>query len=82
MLAAWAVFFAWTIGYCWMNGFADPDGGEVAVTFGIPSWVLFGIAVPWIVANGFIIWFASCFMKDTDLEGDVPGEGDGANGAQ
>lgn len=73
MLGAWTVFFAWTIGYCSLNGFADPNGEETAILLGVPRWVLIGIALPWLVANGFIIWFASCFMKDTPLE-DEPAE--------
>jgi len=67
MLGAWVVFFAWTVGYCSQNAFADPNGEEARILFGIPRWVLFGIALPWLVANGFIIWFAACFMKDTPL---------------
>ena len=74
MLAAWAVFFAWTIGYCSAHGFASPDGGEVPILFGIPRWVLLGIALPWIVANVFTIWFAARFMKDTDLGDDASGD--------
>jgi hypothetical protein len=74
MLAAWAVFFAWSIGYCWAYGFADPNAAEVPLLFGVPRWVMIGIALPWLVANVFTIWFAGWFMQDTSLGDDASHE--------
>jgi len=33
----------------------------------MPSWVVWGIAVPWIVADIFTVWFCFFYMKDDDL---------------
>ena len=70
MLAAWVFFFLWVMLTCSRLAFADPDAPEgrtIPTLFGMPKWVALGIAIPWIASNGFIIWFALGFMKDTAL---------------
>lgn len=66
MLGAWFVFLIWT-GVCGATLSRFEPGEEVPVFMGIPRWALIGIVTPWLVANVFIVWFASCFMKDTNL---------------
>lgn len=66
MVAAWTVFFIWTGGCGALLSRFEP-GEEVPVLFGFPRWAFIGIVLPWLTANVFIIWFASCFMKDTHL---------------
>ena len=43
----------------------DPE--NIPTTLGMPSWVVWGIAVPWIVADIFTVWFCFFYMKDDDL---------------
>ena len=76
MLAAWIVFFLWVTLSCARTAFAGPDEtGQIATLFGMPRWVATGIAIPWVAANAFIIWFALGYMKDTPLPADEPETG-------
>jgi len=65
MIATWATFAAWTLTY---NGLRASAEGPVEIVWGMPSWVVFGVALPWAVATGLTIWFSLAFMKDTPLE--------------
>lgn len=66
MVMTWVAFAAWTLGFNFL--FAKGEEGEaVEVVFGMPKWVVFGIAIPWMIALGLTIWFAMFYMKDTDL---------------
>ena len=73
MVGIWAFFAIWTVSY---NGFfADGESeGEPDILFGMPSWVIMGVAVPWVLAVSATIWFAMCFMKDTDLRDEEDSE--------
>ena len=72
ILTAWATCLVWAVGYCQFAGYETPEG-PVPKTMGIPSWVFFGVLVPWVLASTFSIVFSLKFMKDHDLgEGEVP----------
>jgi hypothetical protein len=74
ILIAWVLCCCWVVGYC--GAFAFPStSGDAAVdatstTFGFPSWVVWGIAVPWVVTNLFTIAFCFLFLRDDDAAGD------------
>ena len=38
------------------------------LVLGFPSWVFWGIALPWLAANLFTFWFCLFRMKDDPLE--------------
>lgn len=64
----WLVGLLWAVPYCYFNGFqghVDPE--NISTVWGIPSWLFWGIFVPWIVADVFTTWFCFCYMKDDDL---------------
>lgn len=68
ILGLWVVALLWSVPYCYFNGFQtglDPE--TVETTMGIPSWVFWGIAFPWVVADLFTIWFCLFYMKEDDL---------------
>ena len=48
---------------------------------GFPTWVFWGILVPWMACTAVSVWFAFAFMGDEDLgeepAGDAPREGRG-----
>lgn len=76
MLGAWALFFGVVTSICGALAF-EPVATEEglvpgATLWGMPRWVLLGIAIPWLTANAFIIWFALGFMKDTPLATEEP----------
>ncbi len=63
----WFVAMCWAVPYCYFNGYNIADPADMPTTFGCPSWIIWGIAAPWIVADLFTTWFCFCFMKDDDL---------------
>ena len=68
IFCVWLAGFVWAVPYCYLNGFQgniDPENLETI--WGIPSWLFWGIFVPWIVADLFTTWFCFCYMKDDDL---------------
>lgn len=68
ILGLWGLMLLWAVPYCYVNGFqAGLDPEEVELTFGLPSWVFWGIAFPWLVADVFTIWFCLFYMKEDDL---------------
>lgn len=69
-LITWGVFAVWVVGLCGVTAF-DAESPSVETTLGMPSWVLWGIAVPWTAAFAVTIYFAGWFMQDTELVDDT-----------
>ena len=63
ILIAWAVCLIWTVGYCGVAGYAN-DSEAIALLFGMPRWVVWGILAPWIAATLFSTWFSLCHIAD------------------
>ena len=73
ILGMWAFFLVWVVSYCYFYGYrpvGSPD--ELPMTLGMPSWVVWGIAVPWLVANLLTIAMCIWGIKDDDLEPHAP----------
>ncbi|MCA9060393.1 MAG: hypothetical protein KDA85_17910 [Planctomycetaceae bacterium] len=76
ILLMWASCFAWTILVCGRIGYLDPTGDPInpetmPLVLGLPRWVFWGIAFPWLIANVVSIWFCLGYMKDADLGEDA-----------
>jgi hypothetical protein len=69
ILVAWLVFAAWTGLVCGIGSRLDLEE-PMRMTMGMPSWVFFGVVVPWLAACLFTFWLAGRFMKDTELDPD------------
>lgn len=66
IFCAWLVGLLWAVPFCYYFGYnVEPE--DVTTVLGIPTWLFWGIAVPWIAADIFTTWFCFCFMKDDDL---------------
>ncbi len=63
IVAAALVFAAWVNGWCWISAYREPVNPS-NLLWGMPRWVVFGVALPWIAANVFTIWFALCFFRE------------------
>ena len=67
----WFAAMAYCCGYCYLFGYIRPDrplGQEdVRPILGMPSWVFWGIMVPWAVSAVFTFWFAGFRMADDDM---------------
>jgi hypothetical protein len=69
MLLVWAASFAWTVPYCYFNGYDAPgDLAQLQLVLGMPAWVFWGILVPWIVFGVIAILLCLYFIQDDDLE--------------
>ena len=66
ILALWGTSFAWTVPYCYTHGYTREDG-TVETVLGIPAWVWWGVALPWIVMGVIAILLCLVFIQDDDL---------------
>lgn len=71
IFCVWVVCLLWAVPYCYNNGY--PAAGEqfdpesLVLVWGMPSWVFYGIVLPWLLAILFSTWFCFSYMKDDDL---------------
>lgn len=69
IISTWVVALLWTVPYCYFNGYQSAESPrEVSFILGMPDWVFWGVATPWMVANLFTVWFCFGYMVDDDLE--------------
>ncbi len=45
----------------------DPGSIDTPLGLGIPDWVLFGVALPWIISLLFCFWYCCFFFAEDDL---------------
>lgn len=68
ILLMWVVCLIWTLSVCLNSGYPDTVTPETfPLVMGIPAWVAYGIALPWVLANIVTISFCLGYMKDGDL---------------
>jgi hypothetical protein len=89
VLLVWAVALMWTVGCCYLKGYAHtPDSWVVRAGLaepwqpdqlrqflGLPDWVLWGIVVPWLTCVAVTVFYGLFGMADDDLGGDAAEEG-------
>jgi hypothetical protein len=66
-IGIWLVMLIYSISYCALNGYAKTDA-NLKFIFGFPTWVFWGVVVPWVVCIGITAWFAFAFVEDCDLD--------------
>lgn len=70
----------WIVGLLWCSiviirwGYLPPEQrpDEPSLTFGIPSWVFWGLFFPWLVQIGVTYWFALRVLKDDEPFMEMP----------
>jgi hypothetical protein len=81
VLWVWFIALIWTVGYCYLNGYAhDPGGflvrngiaevqpGAISQTsFNMPKWVCWGIVAPALGCTLFTLCFGLFGMRDDAL---------------
>ena len=67
ILIIWSVICLWVMLSSHFLGYAK-DTSDVKILFGMPSWVAWSIALPWLVSIIVSVWFAFGFMKDDSAE--------------
>ena len=45
----------------------DPGTIDTPLGLGIPDWVLFGVALPWLISLLLCFWYCCCFFAEDDL---------------
>jgi len=59
----WFVFFVWVIGVSAILGYGAV---EPTLVMGVPTWVFWGVLLPFIVATVLNCYFAFFYLKDDD----------------
>lgn len=68
IFCVWAVALLWAVPFCYLNGYIhDTDPQTMSTVWGIPAWLFWGIAVPWLVADVVTMWFCFRFMAHDDI---------------
>ena len=68
ILCLWVACLVYAVPYCYINGYSqEVDPAQLETVVGIPAWVFWGIAFPWILATLFTIFFCLFVMRDDDL---------------
>jgi hypothetical protein len=81
VLAVWLAALVWTVGYSTAHGYA-PAADEMEFVLGFPSWVFWGILLPWAVCIAIGFWFGLVFMQDHDLDADSSPADRAGNGSE
>lgn len=78
ILCAWLASTLYCCAYAYLFGYdraGRPLGvGDIRPVLGIPSWVFWGVMVPWLACSAFTVWFAGFRMADDDLGADLAAE--------
>ncbi len=70
ILVVWALAFSWVVPFCYFDGYTPAaNATEVPLVLGMPRWVVWGVGVPWLIADVVTIGLCLWFIKDDDLEG-------------
>ena len=74
IMVIWFLSSLWTIGYCWLYSYEPIDPTRIQIVFGLPSWVFWGVAVPWLLTTLVSILFAIWGIQEDDLRSEIQAE--------
>jgi hypothetical protein len=78
ILSVWLASTVYCCAYSYYFGYSTPERplgpGDVHPILGMPSWVFWGVMVPWGVCSLFTFVFAGWFIADDDLGSDHAAE--------
>ncbi len=64
----WVTAIIWVVPFCYFQGYGqNVDPSTLSLTIGIPTWLFWGVFIPWVVADIFTIWFCFFYMQDDPL---------------
>jgi hypothetical protein len=82
VIALFALALTWSVGSYYLQGYTKPlpdqeqvaleddprfAAPDVSTILGMPTWVVTGILLPWIVIDVVAFWFCFYYMADDDL---------------
>ncbi len=76
IVGVWALGLLWSVPYCYLRGY-NLSPQDIHTIWGIPSWIFWGIGVPWLLADLFTAWFCFSYMAADDL-GEEPEKSESA----
>jgi hypothetical protein len=65
-LAVWLAAMSYSLACCYFLGYRR-DPATLRLIWGVPDWVLWGVAAPWTVCTIVAGLFAFAFVADADL---------------
>jgi len=68
----WLTAGTWSVSYCWLNGYGNTPE-KMEFTLGFPTWIFWGVVLPWLICVVVSLLVANFLMTDADL-GLEPGE--------
>ncbi|MEM7478098.1 MAG: DUF997 family protein [Planctomycetota bacterium] len=70
ILVVFLIFAVYSLTVCFIYGRQPEDGdlSKLRTFLGMPSWIAFGIVMPWLAANVVTAWFCFSFMSDDPLD--------------
>jgi uncharacterized membrane protein len=68
----WAAAMAWSVGYCALFAYPPKDklaeaAASLTFTLGFPTWVFWGIVVPWVLCSILSFFISRFVISDADL---------------
>ena len=67
LLITFFIFLVWVVGVSWWLGYETDPAAPLQMVWGMPRWVVWGVAVPWLGANLFTLWFCWRCVADDPL---------------
>lgn len=68
IFVTWFIVMIWAVPVSYAMGYkADIDSSNVSLIMGIPTWVFWGIFIPWLAADVATTWICFKLMKNDDL---------------
>lgn len=62
----WVLACLYTVGYAGLFAYRGP-GEQPELIGGMPSWVVWGVVLPWFACTAVTCWYAMCGIVDEDL---------------
>ena len=75
-IGLWFVGLVWCVTVMILRGYVSPADRPTQpdLLFGMPSWVVWGLFIPWIAQIAAVWWFAICWLKDDEPFQEFPAE--------
>ncbi len=71
----WFLALCWVVPFSYVFGYQQPTNSvELSLTLGMPTWVFWGVAVPWLVSSIAGISLCVWFIREEEFAEPVPEE--------
>ena len=72
VFALWGTAMAWSVGYCAIHAYPGKDrlaeaADQLTYTLGFPTWVFYGIVLPWVVCAVLSFFISRFVITNEDL---------------